>query len=74
MRLLTSVAGVLQDYDPVEGTSLVLTMAQSMITNILEVRDRLNIPSLSMRIGTHSLYPPSPFPFLYRDAGRFALE
>ncbi|KAL8433982.1 hypothetical protein ACSSS7_003467 [Eimeria intestinalis] len=41
------------DYDPVEGTSLVLTMAQSMITNILEVRERLNIPSLNMRIGLH---------------------
>lgn len=42
-----------EDYDPVEGTGLVLTMAQSMITNILEVRDRLNIPSLNMRIGLH---------------------
>ncbi|KAL8440448.1 hypothetical protein Efla_005590 [Eimeria flavescens] len=41
------------DYDPVEGTSLVLTMAQSMITNIREVRERLDIPSLNMRIGLH---------------------
>ncbi|XP_026190015.1 uncharacterized protein LOC34622156 [Cyclospora cayetanensis] len=42
-----------EDYDPVEGTGLVLTMAQSMITNILEVRERLSIPSLNMRIGLH---------------------
>ncbi|CDJ64673.1 adenylate and guanylate cyclase catalytic domain-containing protein, putative [Eimeria necatrix] len=42
-----------EDYDPVEGTGLVLTMAQSMITNIQEVRERLNIPSLNMRIGLH---------------------
>ncbi|CDI83937.1 Adenylate cyclase, related [Eimeria acervulina] len=42
-----------EDYDPVEGTSLVLTMAQSMISNIQDVRERLNIPSLNMRIGLH---------------------
>ncbi|CDJ51146.1 adenylate and guanylate cyclase catalytic domain-containing protein, putative [Eimeria brunetti] len=42
-----------QDYDPVEGTSLVLRMAQSMISNILDVRERLNIPNLNMRIGLH---------------------
>lgn len=34
-----------------QGTSLVLMMAESMITNIFEVRERLNIPQLNMRIG-----------------------
>eukprot|EP00920_Eleutheroschizon_duboscqi_P034413 GHVT01082609.1.p1 GENE.GHVT01082609.1~~GHVT01082609.1.p1 ORF type:complete len:1166 (+),score=131.50 GHVT01082609.1:275-3772(+) len=42
-----------EDYDPVDGTERVLEMATSMIDNIMEVRERLGIPQLSMRIGLH---------------------
>ncbi|PFH32645.1 hypothetical protein BESB_012570 [Besnoitia besnoiti] len=42
-----------QDTDPREGMWLVLEMAKAMISNILEVRERLCIPNLNMRIGLH---------------------
>ncbi|PHJ22597.1 guanylyl cyclase, partial [Cystoisospora suis] len=42
-----------QDTDAREGMWLVLQMAKAMISNITEVRERLNIPNLNMRIGLH---------------------
>ncbi|ANQ08164.1 Adenylate and guanylate cyclase catalytic domain containing protein [Plasmodium coatneyi] len=42
-----------QDYDPVDGTERVLEMAYSMIRIIKEIREKLCIPNLNMRIGLH---------------------
>ncbi|SBT71478.1 guanylyl cyclase, putative [Plasmodium malariae] len=42
-----------QDYDPVDGTERVLEMAYSMIRIIKEIREKLGIPNLNMRIGLH---------------------
>ncbi|CBZ50397.1 putative adenylate and guanylate cyclase catalytic domain-containing protein [Neospora caninum Liverpool] len=42
-----------QDTDPREGMWLVYEMAKAMIGNITEVRERLCIPNLNMRIGLH---------------------
>ncbi|CRG96436.1 guanylyl cyclase, putative [Plasmodium gallinaceum] len=42
-----------QDYDPVDGTERVLEMAYSMIRIIKEIREKLYIPNLNMRIGLH---------------------
>ncbi|CDU17892.1 guanylyl cyclase [Plasmodium yoelii] len=41
------------DYDPVDGTERVLEMAYSMIRIIKEIREKLCIPNLNMRIGLH---------------------
>eukprot|EP01069_Polyplicarium_translucidae_P004243 Polyplicarium_translucidae@DN2533_c0_g1_i1.p1 len=38
---------------PVEGAESVMKMARAMIDNIVDVRTRLGIPALSMRIGCH---------------------
>eukprot|EP01054_Gregarina_sp_Poly1_P004165 Gregarina_sp_Poly_1__4164@NODE_227_length_11180_cov_37_243049_g201_i0_p2_GENE_NODE_227_length_11180_cov_37_243049_g201_i0NODE_227_length_11180_cov_37_243049_g201_i0_p2_ORF_typecomplete_len1198_score190_05Guanylate_cyc/PF00211_20/3_8e45Guanylate_cyc/PF00211_20/6_6e40DUF1053/PF06327_14/2_7e02DUF1053/PF06327_14/1_8e04DUF1053/PF06327_14/0_029HNOBA/PF07701_14/19HNOBA/PF07701_14/11Spo7/PF03907_13/13Spo7/PF03907_13/50_NODE_227_length_11180_cov_37_243049_g201_i03173910 len=40
-------------YDPANGAERVLAMAQCMIRDIKTVREKLNIPSLNMRIGLH---------------------
>lgn len=45
---------VQQDADAREGMWLVLQMGKAMISNITEVRERLNIPNLNMRIGTRT--------------------
>ncbi|SOV84328.1 guanylyl cyclase, putative [Plasmodium sp.] len=42
-----------KDYDPVDGTERVLEMAYSMIRIIKEIREKLYIPNLNMRIGLH---------------------
>ncbi|CRH00257.1 guanylyl cyclase, putative [Plasmodium relictum] len=42
-----------QDYDPADGTERVLEMAYSMIRIIKEIREKLYIPNLNMRIGLH---------------------
>eukprot|EP01053_Blabericola_migrator_P001475 Blabericola_migrator_1__1474@NODE_138_length_13121_cov_86_467826_g120_i0_p1_GENE_NODE_138_length_13121_cov_86_467826_g120_i0NODE_138_length_13121_cov_86_467826_g120_i0_p1_ORF_typecomplete_len3179_score561_38Guanylate_cyc/PF00211_20/1e43Guanylate_cyc/PF00211_20/4_8e38E1E2_ATPase/PF00122_20/1e21E1E2_ATPase/PF00122_20/1_8e04Hydrolase/PF00702_26/9Hydrolase/PF00702_26/7_2e17PhoLip_ATPase_C/PF16212_5/1_8e04PhoLip_ATPase_C/PF16212_5/5_1e10PhoLip_ATPase_C/PF16212_5/1_1e04PhoLip_ATPase_C/PF16212_5/3_6e03 len=40
-------------YDPATGAERVLAMAQCMIRDIRTIREKLNIPSLNMRIGLH---------------------